>query len=48
MMLLLRCPGCKNTMKYQSKGTSLQGKAKRCVYCGKSYQVKSAVIKAIS
>lgn len=44
MMLLLKCPACKNTMKYRSQDSSIRGKAKRCVYCGRSYQVRPAII----
>jgi hypothetical protein len=39
-IFLLRCPKCKNTMKYQSKDSILTGKRKACVYCGKSFLVR--------
>ncbi|MBL7054219.1 hypothetical protein ISS05_00510 [Candidatus Woesearchaeota archaeon] len=48
MMFLLKCPNCKNKMKYQSKGMILTGKRKKCVYCGKSYNVREAIVKKIS
>ena len=41
--LLLRCPQCKNQMKYQPKG-SVIGKKKACVYCGKSFDVRKNVL----
>ena len=34
-------------MKYQSKDSDLKGKSKRCVYCGKSYTVKNAIVKSV-
>ncbi|MBN2367789.1 hypothetical protein JXC34_02130 [Candidatus Woesearchaeota archaeon] len=37
-MFLLMCPKCKNKMKYQPRG-SLDGKKKKCVYCGYSFTV---------
>lgn len=48
MMLLLKCPECRNTMKYQNRDSSVKGKAKRCVYCGRSYQVRPAIISTIT
>jgi primosomal protein N' len=46
-MLLLRCPHCKNIMKYESSAFGLQNKRKRCVYCGKSYKVGNSIIKKL-
>jgi hypothetical protein len=46
-MLLLQCPKCGNRMKYQSKGALLAGKKKACVYCGKSFDVSTHIIRKI-
>ncbi len=45
--LLLKCPKCKNDMKYQSRDMSLTGKSKRCVYCGRSFKVLGRIIKKV-
>lgn len=44
--LLLRCPNCKNTMKYmtQKAGDTILGKQKVCVYCGKSFSVRNNIL----
>jgi uncharacterized protein YbaR (Trm112 family) len=42
--LLLHCPKCKNNMLYEPRG-SIIGKSKACVYCGRHFRVKSAVLK---
>ncbi|MBI2128706.1 hypothetical protein HYU07_00555 [Candidatus Woesearchaeota archaeon] len=39
MMLLLKCPKCRQEMKYQNKDGILTKKIKKCVYCGHSYKV---------
>jgi transposase-like protein len=46
-MFLLRCPECKHTMKYQPTKVDLKGLSKRCVYCGKSFNVKNSIEKQI-
>ena len=46
-MFILKCPGCKNTMKYQNMTSDLKGKNKKCVYCGKSFSVKNNILKKI-
>lgn len=46
-MLLLRCPKCKQTMKYQAMSMLLFKKRKKCVYCGFSYKVKDNIVKKI-
>jgi len=50
-MFLLLCPHCKNRMKYQPTKTAakagLAGLRKACVYCGKSFVVKSNIIKQV-
>lgn len=38
MDLILRCPKCRQTMKYQSRGEAI-GKVKKCVYCGRSFTI---------
>lgn len=38
MVLNLRCPHCKEFMKYDGKSTT-KNKRKVCVYCGKSFAV---------
>ncbi|MBN1156991.1 hypothetical protein JXA85_05210 [Candidatus Woesearchaeota archaeon] len=47
MILLLRCPRCRNQMKYQTTEQFLTGKRKSCVYCGRSFKVNDAMIKRI-
>ncbi|MBS3102705.1 hypothetical protein J4458_04645 [Candidatus Woesearchaeota archaeon] len=47
MILLLKCPKCSNQMKYQSQNMILTGKRKRCVYCGKTYNVRNSIIEKI-
>jgi hypothetical protein len=47
-MLLLRCPKCKNTMKYQQTGKLDNKKVKRCVYCGRSFLVTKQIVEEIS
>jgi hypothetical protein len=44
MILVLRCPKCGNKMKYATSG-GLEGKRKRCVYCGKSFAVRGRIAK---
>jgi len=38
MELILRCPKCRQTMKYISRNEAI-GKVKKCVYCGKSFTI---------
>lgn len=47
-MLLLRCPKCGHDMKYQEMSQLDRKKAKRCVYCGKSFKVVDHIVKKIS
>lgn len=47
MLFLLKCPGCKNDMKYNARDTILHNKIKRCVYCGKNYRVKNNILKQL-
>ena len=46
-MFLLKCPRCKNNMKYQPMTKTLYKKVKRCVYCGFSMNVSNSVVKKI-
>ena len=46
-MLLLRCPKCKQKMKYQPRDVILTKKVKRCVYCGKSFKVWENIIQKL-
>jgi len=48
-MFLVRCPKCKNKMKYNPLDGKVKGKKKRCVYCGYTFtihidQTKSRII----
>ncbi|MEM4336951.1 MAG: hypothetical protein QXG86_03025 [Candidatus Woesearchaeota archaeon] len=47
MIYLLQCPKCKNKMKY-STALLLENKRKICVYCGKSFKAKEAIIKKLN
>ncbi len=43
-VFLLQCPHCGNRMKFMPlTAENLQGKSKRCVYCGKSFKAFSHV-----
>jgi predicted RNA-binding Zn-ribbon protein involved in translation (DUF1610 family) len=46
-MLLLKCPKCGHSMKYQNKGNILTGKKKQCVYCGHSFKVSGHIIEKL-
>jgi len=46
-MFLLRCPKCRNQMKYHTSCLILAGKKKRCVYCGRTYAVKDNIVKKL-
>ncbi|HLC64794.1 MAG TPA: hypothetical protein VJI46_01570 [Candidatus Nanoarchaeia archaeon] len=43
--MILRCPRCKHTMKYQPQTKFLKDNKKSCVYCGKSFLVKKSIVK---
>ena len=45
MMFLLRCPHCKNDMKYHTD--ALTDKRKKCVYCPKSFVVRPNVLRQL-
>ena len=47
MILLLKCPNCKNEMKYQNSTSGIMGKSKKCVYCGKSFNVRDNIVKRL-
>ena len=46
-MLILRCPKCKNEMKYQSRNSILTKKRKQCVYCGKVFKITDYIVKKL-
>ena len=48
-MYLLHCKKCNNNMKYQpTKELALLEKAvKKCVYCGKSIDVKKSIVQKL-
>ena len=48
MMMLLKCPSCKNQMKYESRAQVLADNVKRCVYCGHSFKVRASIVKQVS
>ncbi len=47
MMFLLRCPKCKNNMKYQTSKPISEKNKKRCVYCGFSMSVRKSTLKKL-
>ncbi len=52
-MFLLNCPGCGKSMRYKEnlntpqKNSDISIKKKRCVFCGKTFSVKSNIIRSI-
>lgn len=48
MKFLLRCKNCGNQMQYESRKPLLGDRSKQCVYCGKSFKVKPAILKVLS
>lgn len=42
--MILRCPQCKHAMKYQAMNGNLEDKRKTCVYCNRSFSVKSNIL----
>lgn len=44
MKLLLKCHHCGNQMLYEPR-SSVGGKSKSCVFCGRSFVVRTAVLK---
>lgn len=46
-MFVLRCPKCKNQMKYlpSKHSTTISGKIKKCVYCNRSFKVTENIVK---
>lgn len=47
MKFLLKCRHCGNQMLYESRTQILADKSKQCVYCGKSFKVKSGLLKQV-
>ena len=48
MMFLLRCPKCRNTMKYETRSAILGSRRKTCVYCGRSFIAKDNILKRLA
>jgi hypothetical protein len=46
-MFLLQCPKCKQQMKYESRNEEIFRKKKRCVYCGKTFDVRKNLVKKL-
>jgi predicted nucleic acid-binding Zn-ribbon protein len=46
-MLLLKCPHCKNNMKYAPKERAKKSNRKRCVYCGKIFDANSNILREL-
>ncbi len=46
-MFILECPQCRHEMKYDTKDAYLTGKKKRCVYCGKTFDVPKNMIRKL-
>jgi uncharacterized protein YbaR (Trm112 family) len=44
MMHLLRCPHCKNQMKYDPRKSVDRESRKQCVYCPKSFAVHDNIV----
>ncbi|MBN1377446.1 hypothetical protein JW949_03910 [Candidatus Woesearchaeota archaeon] len=43
---ILRCPNCKNTMKYKPRTKDfITNKTKRCVYCNHSFKIHPSLEK---
>ncbi len=47
MMFLVGCPQCGHEMKYGTKDPYLAGKKKKCVYCGKKFDVSKNMIRKV-
>jgi uncharacterized Zn finger protein len=43
--LILKCPSCKNNMKYASLKKEISKCRKRCVYCGKTFKILGNILK---
>ncbi|MBI2575747.1 hypothetical protein HYV84_00910 [Candidatus Woesearchaeota archaeon] len=39
----VRCPHCKNHMKFSSQEMNIEKKRKSCVYCGKSFPIRQNI-----
>lgn len=48
MKFLLKCKHCGNQMLYETRSQFLTDKSKQCVYCGKSFAVKNAILKEVN
>ncbi len=53
-LFIVRCPSCGKDMKYKEnlntprKRSNLLSKSKRCVFCGRNFKVRPAIIKRIA
>ena len=46
MTYVLKCPGCKNKMKYQAMKKA-DSHRKKCVYCGTSFKVEDNIVRKL-
>lgn len=46
-LFLLKCSNCGHDQKYHTDNLILTGKKKRCVYCGKTFSVRSHLVKRL-
>ena len=47
MKLLVKCPGCGNQQQTEVRRTLPGSKRKKCVYCNKSFDIRTHIIKEI-
>jgi hypothetical protein len=47
MMFILRCPRCRNQMKYATRDVSILNKKKKCVFCNFSMDARKAALKRV-
>jgi NAD-dependent SIR2 family protein deacetylase len=47
MKFLLKCPKCRNQMQYEPTNNILNKKVKKCVYCGKGFNVKKNIFQTL-
>lgn len=45
MKFLLKCRHCGNQMLYETRNVLLADRSKLCVYCGRNFKIKTAVLK---
>ncbi len=44
MKFLLKCRHCGNQMLYESRTNLVGDKSKNCVYCGKNFVIRNAIL----